>query len=83
MEVEKACIVACSVYRHPPVFGEWFLRTFPDPTSWYAYHALSKCVQYYRHSESVIIQGTSPVPYRPIDFVEKDSEGSAWSHPVA
>uniref|UniRef100_A0AAY4APV8 Serine/threonine-protein kinase ATR n=1 Tax=Denticeps clupeoides TaxID=299321 RepID=A0AAY4APV8_9TELE len=21
--------------RHPPVFNEWFLRTFPDPTSWY------------------------------------------------
>lgn len=20
--------------RHPPVFHEWFLRTFPDPTSW-------------------------------------------------
>uniref|UniRef100_A0A671M549 Serine/threonine-protein kinase ATR n=1 Tax=Sinocyclocheilus anshuiensis TaxID=1608454 RepID=A0A671M549_9TELE len=21
--------------RHPPVFHEWFLQTFPDPTSWY------------------------------------------------
>lgn len=21
--------------RHPPVFHEWFLKTFPDPTSWY------------------------------------------------
>uniref|UniRef100_A0A8C6JLS8 Serine/threonine-protein kinase ATR n=1 Tax=Melopsittacus undulatus TaxID=13146 RepID=A0A8C6JLS8_MELUD len=21
--------------RHPPLFHEWFLRTFPDPTSWY------------------------------------------------
>ncbi|XP_075058037.1 serine/threonine-protein kinase ATR [Mixophyes fleayi] len=21
--------------RHPPVFHEWFLRTFPDPISWY------------------------------------------------
>ncbi|KAG9278873.1 serine/threonine-protein kinase ATR [Astyanax mexicanus] len=21
--------------RHPPVFHDWFLRTFPDPTSWY------------------------------------------------
>jgi len=21
--------------RHPPVFGEWFLRTFTDPTSWF------------------------------------------------
>ncbi|XP_054597718.2 serine/threonine-protein kinase ATR isoform X1 [Nothobranchius furzeri] len=26
--------VLCS--RHPPVFYEWFLRTFPDPTSWYS-----------------------------------------------
>nr|XP_015216835.1 PREDICTED: serine/threonine-protein kinase ATR isoform X1 [Lepisosteus oculatus] len=24
------------VPRHPPVFYEWFLRTFPDPTSWYS-----------------------------------------------
>ncbi|XP_072852125.2 serine/threonine-protein kinase ATR [Pogona vitticeps] len=22
--------------RHPPVFHEWFLRNFPDPTSWYS-----------------------------------------------
>ncbi|XP_062295726.1 serine/threonine-protein kinase ATR [Scomber scombrus] len=22
--------------RHTPVFYEWFLRTFPDPTSWYS-----------------------------------------------
>ncbi|XP_047467138.1 serine/threonine-protein kinase ATR [Mugil cephalus] len=22
--------------RHPPVFHEWFLQTFPDPTSWYS-----------------------------------------------
>ncbi|XP_056151597.1 serine/threonine-protein kinase ATR [Lampris incognitus] len=22
--------------RHPPIFYEWFLRTFPDPTSWYS-----------------------------------------------
>ncbi|MGH0136331.1 UNVERIFIED_CONTAM: hypothetical protein FKN15_036029 [Acipenser sinensis] len=22
--------------RHPPVFHEWYLRTFPDPTSWYS-----------------------------------------------
>lgn len=21
--------------RHPPIFREWFLRTFPDPTSWW------------------------------------------------
>ena len=20
--------------RHPPVFNEWFLRNFPDPTAW-------------------------------------------------
>ncbi|EMP40340.1 Serine/threonine-protein kinase ATR [Chelonia mydas] len=22
--------------RHPPIFYEWFLRTFPDPTLWYS-----------------------------------------------
>lgn len=22
------------VPRHPPVFGTWFLRTFPDPQAW-------------------------------------------------
>nr|XP_061780459.1 serine/threonine-protein kinase ATR-like [Nerophis lumbriciformis] len=22
--------------RHPPVFHQWFLHTFPDPTSWYS-----------------------------------------------
>ncbi|XP_067399504.1 serine/threonine-protein kinase ATR [Emydura macquarii macquarii] len=22
--------------RHPPIFHEWFLRTFPDPTLWYS-----------------------------------------------
>ncbi|XP_077477545.1 serine/threonine-protein kinase ATR [Stigmatopora argus] len=22
--------------RHPPIFYEWFLRTFPDPMSWYS-----------------------------------------------
>ncbi len=27
--------------RHPPVFHEWFLRTFPDPTSWYILQAFS------------------------------------------
>jgi len=21
--------------RHPAIFSEWFLRKFPDPTSWY------------------------------------------------
>ena len=21
--------------RHPPIFGDWFLKTFADPTSWY------------------------------------------------
>ena len=22
--------------RHPPLLPEWFMRTFPDPTSWYS-----------------------------------------------
>jgi serine/threonine-protein kinase ATR len=24
------------IRRHPPVFHEWFLETFPDATSWFA-----------------------------------------------
>lgn len=36
--------------RHLPIFHEWFLRTFPDPTSWYdptstLYHFFRKQVQ--------------------------------------
>ncbi|KAM4694360.1 serine/threonine-protein kinase ATR [Discoglossus pictus] len=31
LKIYKEALLA----RHPPVFHEWFLRTFPDPTSWY------------------------------------------------
>ena len=23
------------IFRHPPVFSEWFSRTFPDPQTWH------------------------------------------------
>ena len=26
------------IYRFPPVFDEWFLHSFPDPTAWYVYN---------------------------------------------
>lgn len=30
------------VPRFPPVFDEWFLHSFPDPTAWYVYkHSIS------------------------------------------
>ncbi|KAL4227217.1 hypothetical protein ACF0H5_012662 [Mactra antiquata] len=57
--------------RHPPVFGEWFLRTFPDPTSWYnarlAYCktvAVMSMVGYIlglgdRHGENILFDSTS------------------------
>lgn len=32
LKVHKVLLCA----RHPPVFYEWFLRTFPDPTTWYS-----------------------------------------------
>ncbi|XP_052214022.1 serine/threonine-protein kinase ATR-like isoform X2 [Dreissena polymorpha] len=57
--------------RHPPVFGEWFLRTFTDPTSWYnarlAYCktvAVMSMVGYIlglgdRHGENILFDSTS------------------------
>ena len=57
--------------RHPPVFSEWFLRTFPDPTSWYnarlAYCrtiAVMSMVGYIlglgdRHGENILFDSTS------------------------
>ncbi|XP_045160246.2 serine/threonine-protein kinase ATR-like [Mercenaria mercenaria] len=57
--------------KHPPVFGEWFLRTFPDPTSWYnarlAYCktvAVMSMVGYIlglgdRHGENILFDSTS------------------------
>ena len=57
--------------RHPPVFSEWFLRIFPDPTSWYnarlAYArtiAVMSVVGYIlglgdRHGENILFDSTS------------------------
>ncbi|XP_048255679.1 serine/threonine-protein kinase ATR-like isoform X1 [Haliotis rufescens] len=57
--------------RHPPVFNEWFLRTFPDPTSWYnarlAYartSAVMSMVGYIlglgdRHGENILYDSTT------------------------
>lgn len=35
IEVKMQCFKEKMLPRHPPVFNEWFLMTFPDPTSWY------------------------------------------------
>ncbi|XP_041373194.1 serine/threonine-protein kinase ATR-like [Gigantopelta aegis] len=57
--------------RHPSVFKEWFLRTFPDPTSWYnarlAYArtcAVVSVVGYIlglgdRHGENILFDSTN------------------------
>ncbi|KAL5004570.1 hypothetical protein ScPMuIL_018026 [Solemya velum] len=57
--------------RHPPVFKEWYLRTFPDPTSWYnarlAYArtvAVMSMVGYIlglgdRHGENILFDSTT------------------------
>ncbi|XP_033634079.1 serine/threonine-protein kinase ATR-like [Asterias rubens] len=57
--------------KFPPVFGEWFLKTFPDPTSWYlsrlAYartSAVMSMVGYIlglgdRHGENILYDSTT------------------------
>lgn len=43
------------VPRHPPVFGEWFLRNFPDPQVWWAnYISVESC--FFRIYEKIIHQ---------------------------
>lgn len=41
---------------HPPVFHEWFLRTFPDPTSWYSFlsNSLLAWVLFYCYCSIII-----------------------------
>ena len=57
--------------KHPPIFNEWFLRTFADPTSWYnarvAYcrtAAVMSMTGYIlglgdRHGENILLDSTS------------------------
>ncbi|XP_064607735.1 serine/threonine-protein kinase ATR-like [Liolophura sinensis] len=57
--------------RHPPVFSEWFLRTFTDPTSWYSARlsytrttAVMSMVGYIlglgdRHGENILFDSTN------------------------
>lgn len=35
--------------RHPPIFHEWFLRKFPDPTSWLVFFLQLLGVEWYTH----------------------------------
>ncbi|XP_071844608.1 serine/threonine-protein kinase ATR-like isoform X2 [Apostichopus japonicus] len=56
--------------KYPPVFGEWFLKTFPDPTSWYLSRlsyartaAVMSMVGYIlglgdRHGENILLDST-------------------------
>ncbi|XP_064619014.1 serine/threonine-protein kinase ATR-like [Lineus longissimus] len=57
--------------RHPSVFHEWFMRTFPDPTSWYMARlsyartaAVMSMVGYIlglgdRHGENILMDSTN------------------------
>lgn len=57
--------------RHPPVFDEWFLRSFPNPTSWYSSRlayahsvAVMSMVGYIlglgdRHGENILFDSTT------------------------
>ncbi|XP_059175094.1 serine/threonine-protein kinase ATR-like isoform X2 [Physella acuta] len=57
--------------KHPPLFPEWFLRTFPDPTSWYSARvsyartaAVMSMVGYIlglgdRHGENILFDSTT------------------------
>ncbi|CAL1526088.1 unnamed protein product, partial [Lymnaea stagnalis] len=57
--------------RYPPIFPEWFLRTFPDPTSWYSARvsyarttAVMSIVGYIlglgdRHGENILFDSTT------------------------
>lgn len=53
--------------RHPPVFGEWFLRMFPDPTSWFACYSyemlwpLYTCFVHCRYSSRLAYAHTTAV----------------------
>ncbi|RUS83841.1 hypothetical protein EGW08_008382 [Elysia chlorotica] len=57
--------------RHPPLFPVWFMRTFPDPTSWYSSRvsyartaAVMSIVGYIlglgdRHGENILLDSTT------------------------
>ncbi|WAQ99000.1 ATR-like protein [Mya arenaria] len=71
IETKKQALRTKLLPRHPPVFGEWFLRTFTDPTSWYnarlAYCktvAVMSMVGYIlglgdRHGENILFDSTN------------------------
>ncbi|XP_062573409.1 serine/threonine-protein kinase ATR-like [Saccostrea cucullata] len=70
LELKKKIFKERFLSKHPPVFKEWFLQTFPDPTSWYnarlAYARTSAvmCMVGYvlglgdRHGENILFDST-------------------------
>ena len=78
--------------RHPPVFGDWFLQTFPDPTSWYnarlAYcrtAAVMSMVGYVlglgdRHGENILLDSTTGDCVH-VDFNCLFNKGETFDYP--
>ena len=78
--------------RHPPVFGDWFLQTFPDPTSWYnarlAYcrtTAVMSMVGYVlglgdRHGENILLDSTTGDCVH-VDFNCLFNKGETFDYP--
>nr|XP_022332154.1 serine/threonine-protein kinase ATR-like isoform X2 [Crassostrea virginica] len=71
LEIKRRVFKEKFLNKHPPIFKEWFLQTFPDPTSWYnarlAYARTSAvmCMVGYilglgdRHGENILFDSTS------------------------
>jgi len=78
--------------RHPAVFGDWFLQTFPDPTSWYnarlAYcrtAAVMSMVGYVlglgdRHGENILLDSTTGDCVH-VDFNCLFNKGETFDYP--
>ncbi|XP_022100883.1 serine/threonine-protein kinase ATR-like [Acanthaster planci] len=78
--------------KFPPVFGEWFLKTFPDPTSWYlsrlAYartSAVMSMVGYIlglgdRHGENILYDSTTGDCVH-VDFNCLFNKGETFEYP--
>jgi len=78
--------------RHPPVFVDWFLQTFPDPTSWYnarlAYcrtAAVMSMVGYIlglgdRHGENILLDSTTGDCLH-VDFNCLFNKGETFDYP--
>jgi len=78
--------------RHPPVFADWFLQTFADPTSWYGARlaycrtaAVMSMVGYVlglgdRHGENILLDSTTGDCVH-VDFNCLFNKGETFDYP--